>query len=397
MKVLITGGAGFIGSHLANKLAKDNATVTVLDNLSKQIHGDDPYNKSALFLSLDRRVRFIEGSVADRGVLERAMEGQDAIVHLAAETGTGQSMYEVSHYVDVNVSGTGLMLDILVKNSANTVKKVVVASSRAIYGEGKYRSPELGIVYPGAREEKHMLAGQFDHLCPKSGVPMECLPTDEESKIHPSSVYGITKYDQELMVMTVCRSIGIGASALRYQNVYGPGQSLSNPYTGILSIFSTRIKNGNEISVFEDGLESRDFVYIDDVVDATTAALTSPKANDHVFGIGSGERTPVIDVANRLRELYGSEVPVKVTGAFRLGDIRHNYADLTLPRELLGFEPKVKFNEGIARFAAWVDGQEVQEDRYEKSIVEMKARGLYQASQAAANAGSAGNAGKAAA
>lgn len=385
MKVLITGGAGFIGSHLAAKLVAENATVTVLDNLSAQIHGDDPYKCSALFRSLDReKVHFIKGSVANRRTLENAMKGQDAVVHLAAETGTGQSMYEVRRYVDVNVGGCGLMLDILVKARHKTVRKVVVASSRAIYGDGKYRSPALGIVYPDARDEKDLQAGRFDYLCPRSGEPMECLPTDEESKIHPSSVYGITKYDQEQMVMTVCRSLGIGASALRYQNVYGPGQSLTNPYTGILSIFSTRIKNGNEISVFEDGLESRDFVYIDDVVDATHAALVKSSADDRVFGIGSGERTAVIDVAKRLRELYRSDVPINVTGAFRLGDIRHNYADLTRSRELLGFEPKVRFNEGIARFAEWVESQEVQPDHYEKSIVEMRSKGLYQASRARA-------------
>ncbi|WP_414445171.1 NAD-dependent epimerase/dehydratase family protein [Burkholderia sp. 22PA0106] len=384
MKVLITGGAGFIGSHLARQLASQNATVTVLDNLAQQIHGVDPYQESSLLRSLGNSVRLIEGSVCDRSVVERAMQGQDAVVHLAAETGTGQSMYEVGHYIDVNVGGSGVLLDVLVKNRSNTVRKFVVASSRAIYGDGKYRSPALGIVYPDAREERDLLAGRFDYLCPESGEPLECLPTDEESKIHPSSVYGITKYDQEQMVMTVCRSIGVGASALRYQNVYGPGQSLSNPYTGILSIFSTRIKNGNEINVFEDGQESRDFVYVDDVVDATQAALLNPEAAGRVFGIGSGHRTAVIDVARRLNELYGSQVPINVTGAFRLGDIRHNYADLTRAREFLGFEPKVHFDEGIARFAAWVEGQEVKQDNYEQSIVEMQSKGLYQASRAVA-------------
>ncbi|GAB7536896.1 NAD-dependent epimerase/dehydratase family protein [Burkholderia sp. 22PA0099] len=384
MKVLITGGAGFIGSHLARQLASQNATVTVLDNLAQQIHGVDPYQESSLLRSLGNSVRLIEGSVCDRSVVERAMQGQDAVVHLAAETGTGQSMYEVGHYIDVNVGGSGVLLDVLVKNRSNTVRKFVVASSRAIYGDGKYRSPALGIVYPDAREERDLLAGRFDYLCPESGEPLECLPTDEESKIHPSSVYGITKYDQEQMVMTVCRSIGVGASALRYQNVYGPGQSLSNPYTGILSIFSTRIKNGNEINVFEDGQESRDFVYVDDVVDATQAALMNPEAAGRVFGIGSGRRTAVIDVARRLNELYGSQVPINVTGAFRLGDIRHNYADLTRAREFLGFEPKVHFDEGIARFAAWVEGQEVKQDNYEQSIVEMQSKGLYQASRAVA-------------
>lgn len=384
MKVLITGGAGFIGSSLARKLCADNAEVTVLDNLSPQIHGDDPIVTSAIFASLPASVHFVKGSVTDRAVLERVMQGQDAIVHLAAETGTGQSMYEVDRYVDVNVHGTALILDILVKNSRNSVRKVVVASSRAIYGEGKYLSPVAGVLYPGPRQEKDMLEGQFEHLCPVSGEAMECVPTDEESKIHPTSLYGITKQTQEQMVMTTCRSIGIAASALRYQNVYGPGQSLSNPYTGILSIFSTRIKNGNPINIFEDGLESRDFVYIDDVVDATYAALTNANAADNVFGIGSGVRTSVMDVAKTLCEVYASDVSVAVTGAFRLGDVRHVYADLTKAREMLGFEPKVSFSEGITRFAQWVDRQQVMTDTYEKSIAEMREKGLYKGCERAA-------------
>ncbi|WP_454824752.1 NAD-dependent epimerase/dehydratase family protein [Paraburkholderia xenovorans] len=384
MKVLITGGAGFIGSSLARKLCASNAEVTVLDNLSPQIHGDNPDVTSAIFASLPQSVHLVKGSVTDRAMLERVMDGQDAIVHLAAETGTGQSMYEVDRYVDVNVHGTALILDILVKNSSNTVRNVVVASSRAIYGEGKYRSPAAGILYPGPRKEKDMLEGQFEHLCPISGEPMECVPTDEESKIHPTSLYGITKQTQEQMVMTTCRSIGIAASALRYQNVYGPGQSLSNPYTGILSIFSTRIKNGNPINIFEDGLESRDFVYIDDVVAATYSALTNPNAADNVFGIGSGVRTSVIDVARSLCEAYGSNVDISVTGAFRLGDVRHVYADLARAREMLGFEPKVSFSEGIAKFAQWVDQQQVMADTYEKSIAEMREKGLYKGCERAA-------------
>ncbi|MFM0057446.1 NAD-dependent epimerase/dehydratase family protein [Paraburkholderia phytofirmans] len=384
MKVLITGGAGFIGSSLARKLCADNAEVTVLDNLSPQIHGENPSVTSAIFASLPESVHFVKGSVTDRAVLERVMQGQDAIVHLAAETGTGQSMYEVDRYVDVNVHGTALILDILVKNSSNSVRNVVVASSRAIYGEGKYRSSASGILYPGPRKEKDMLEGQFEHLCPISGEAMECVPTDEESKIHPTSLYGITKQTQEQMVMTTCRSIGIAASALRYQNVYGPGQSLSNPYTGILSIFSTRIKNGNSINIFEDGLESRDFVYIDDVVDATYAALTNANAADNVFGIGSGVRTSVMDVARTLCEVYASDVSITVTGAFRLGDVRHVYADLTKARDMLGFEPKVSFSEGITRFAHWVDQQQVMADTYEKSIAEMREKGLYKGCERAA-------------
>lgn len=376
MNVLITGGAGFIGSNLALALVGKGHQVTVLDTLSAQIHGANPEQQSPLYLSIKDKVRFVQGSVCDQSAWRQVLSGQDAIVHLAAETGTGQSMYEIKRYVDVNVGGTALMLDLLA-NTEHDVKKVVVASSRSIYGEGKYRSQALGIVYPDARKDEDMRAGRFDPLCPQTGEPLELLATDEESKIHPSSVYGITKQNQEQMVMTVCGSIGIGATALRYQNVYGPGQSLSNPYTGILSIFSTRIKNGNGLSIFEDGKESRDFVYVDDVVEATTLALLSGAANGEVFGIGSGIPTDVLTVASMLVKHYGIEVPVQVTGSYRLGDIRHNYADLSKAHRLLGFEPKVDFNEGIRRFTAWVNSQEVQADGYDVSIAEMKRRGLY--------------------
>jgi dTDP-L-rhamnose 4-epimerase len=376
MNILITGGAGFIGSNLARHLMANGHSVTVLDNLSPQIHGNDPAASSQLYRSIKDKVRFVQGSVCDEAAWKEALAGQDAIVHLAAETGTGQSMYEIKRYVDVNIGGTGLMLDLLA-NAEHSVKKVVVASSRSIYGEGKYRSEALGIVYPGARKEEDMRAGIFEPLCPQTRQPLTLLPTDEESKIHPSSVYGITKQNQEQMVMTVCASLGIGASALRYQNVYGPGQSLSNPYTGILSIFSTRIKNGNDLAIFEDGLESRDFVFISDVVAATEAALMRDEANGEVFGIGSGVATDVMTVAKALVRQYGADVAINVTGAFRIGDIRHNYADLSKAARLLGFTPKVTFDEGIAQFTAWVNEQAVQTDTYELSIAEMKKRGLY--------------------
>lgn len=376
MNILITGGAGFIGSNLALHLKRLGHEVTILDNLSKQIHGDDPAVTSPLYQSIKDETNFVLGSVTDTAAWEKALPGQDAIVHLAAETGTGQSMYEIKRYVDVNIGGTGLMLDLLA-NGKYQVKKVVVASSRSIYGEGKYQSSALGIVYPGARKDIDMQAGRFEPLCPQTGEELTLLPTDEDSKIHPSSVYGITKQNQEQMVMTVCASLGIGATALRYQNVYGPGQSLSNPYTGILSIFSTRIKNGNGLSIFEDGKESRDFVFIDDIVAATTLALTKDEANGEVFGIGAGVATDVLTVAQTLVAQYGIEVPIKVTGAYRLGDIRHNYADLSKAGRLLGFAPKVSFSEGIGRFTSWVNQQAVQNDTYESSIEEMKKRGLY--------------------
>ena len=373
--VLITGGAGFIGSNLALKLIEKGYQVTVLDNLSPQIHGHNPTETSPLYLSIKDKVKFIHGTVTSKSDWEEALKDQDAIVHYAAETGTGQSMYEVEKYVDVNINGTALMLNLLVNGSYN-VKKVVVASSRSIYGEGKYISKELGAVYPTQRESIHMDQGDFEVKYPNSSA-LTLVGTDEESKIHPSSVYGITKQNQEQMVLTVCPTVGIAGVAFRYQNVYGPGQSLKNPYTGILSIFSTQIKNGNNINIFEDGLESRDFVYIDDVVDATILGLEKEEANNQVFNVGTGVATNVLTVANELVKCYGVDIPIKISGNYRLGDIRHNYADLTKINRLLGFNPKVSFEAGLKKFAEWVNTQEVQEDKYQKSIDEMKAKGLY--------------------
>ena len=376
MRILITGGAGFIGSNLALRLLREGHAVTVLDTLSPQIHGDDPERTSPLFTSIAGRVRFVRGSVCDETVLSDCLHAQDAIVHLAAETGTGQSMYAIRRYCDVNIGGTALLLDRLA-NHAHEVCRLVVASSRAIYGEGKYRTADGTVVYPEARRAEDMQAGRFEPLCPRTGEPMQFLPTDEESKIHPSSVYGITKQNQEQMVMTVCPTLGIAPVALRYQNVYGPGQSLKNPYTGILSIFSTRILNRNPIRIFEDGKESRDFIFIDDVVEATCLALFRREAMGQIFGIGSGVATDVLTVANTLLRSLGGNVPVAVTGAFRAGDIRHNVADLSKARRLLGFAPRIDFAHGIARFASWVKTQEVATDGYEQSIKELAAKGLF--------------------
>lgn len=373
--ILITGGSGFIGSNLALKLIAKGYKITVLDNLSPQIHGENPEESSPLYKAIRNKVRFVKGSVTSKESWQEALKDQDAIVHFAAETGTGQSMYEVDKYVAVNVQGTALMLDILV-NEPNQVKKVIVASSRSIYGEGKYHSKEHGYVYPKHRHDSDMSNGDFrvKHL---GNEDLVLHPTDEDSKIHPSSVYGITKQNQEQMVMTVCPTVGIAPVAFRYQNVYGPGQSLSNPYTGILSIFSTQIKNGNGITIFEDGKESRDFVFIDDVVEATILGLEQQEANGEVFNVGTGVPINVLTVANTLIENYGIETPITITGNYRLGDIRHNYADLSKINKKLGFSPKVDFKEGIQRFTAWVNTQEIKEDNYDKSIAEMKDKGMY--------------------
>lgn len=376
-KILVTGGAGFIGSNLSFKLLSKGYEVTVLDNLSKQIHGENPDKTSPLYNSIKNKVHFIEGSVTNREDWLKAIDSVDCIVHLAAETGTGQSMYEIEKYVGVNIGGTALMLDILT-NTNHTVKKVVVAESRAIYGEGRYYSKELNqFVYPTERSEVAMRAGDFEVTYKGCSSPLELVGTTEDSLIHPTSVYGITKQVQGQLVHLVCPSIGIASVSYRYQNVYGPGQSLSNPYTGILSIFSTRIRNGNGINIFEDGKETRDFVYIDDVVDATILGIEKEEANGHVFNVGTGVATDVLTVARTLIEKYEIDVPVTISGNFRLGDIRHNYADITAARTILGFEPKWSFSDGIGEFVKWVNEQGVQEDKYEASIEEMKKKGLY--------------------
>ena len=374
--ILITGGAGFIGSNLALKLIAKGYKVTVLDTLSKQIHGDNPEETSPLYQSIKDKVTFIKGSVTSREDWMKALEGQEAVIHLAAETGTGQSMYEIEKYVDTNIGGTAILLDILT-NTIHSVKRVLVAESRAIYGEGKYYCEKCGDVYPTDRKDEDMAKGDFECHCPKCGGNVTLVATTEDSAIHPSSVYGISKQVQGQLVHLVCQTIGVESVSFRYQNVYGPGQSLTNPYTGILSIFSTRIKNHNGINIFEDGRETRDFVYIDDVVDATILGLEVPEANGRVFNVGTGVATDVLTVANALCEKYEIEVPITVSGNYRLGDIRHNYADITLARNILGFEPKWSFSQGIEQFTSWVDQQEIQEDKYEASIEEMKRKGLY--------------------
>ena len=376
MKVLITGGAGFIGSNLALKLIEKGYSVTILDSLSPQIHGDNPDITSPLYQSIKDKTRFIKGSITSCEDWLCALDGQDAVIHLAAETGTGQSMYEIKRYIDVNIGGTALLLDILT-NTKHHVKRVVVAESRAIYGEGKYHCDKCGDVYPTERKDEDMAKGDFECHCPKCGGKVTLVATTEDSAIHPSSVYGIGKQVQGQLVHLICKNIGIESVSFRYQNVYGPGQSLTNPYTGILSIFSNRIKSHKGINIFEDGKETRDFVYIDDVVDATIAGMEVPEANGHVFNVGTGIATDVLTVAQTLCKHYGIDVPLTVSGNYRLGDIRHNFADITLAKQILGFLPKWSFDAGIKQFTEWVNRQELQTDNYEASLEEMKQKGLF--------------------
>lgn len=374
MNILITGGAGFIGSHLALKLLAKGYEVTILDNLSYQIHGDT--ENSFLYQSVKGKCDFIKGDVTNKLDWLKAIKNNEVIAHLAAETGTGQSMYEITNYVKTNSIGTANLLDILV-NEKHAVKKVIVASSRAIYGEGKYYCTEHGTVYPKVRKKRLMKKGDFECKCPLCDINMVPIATDEESKIHPSSVYGITKSNQEQMVLKVCKSINIPAMALRYQNVYGPGQSLSNPYTGILSIFSNLILNDKQINAFEDGKESRDFVFIDDVVRATINGIEYKEAINETFNVGTGTPVSVLDVARQLFKSYKRGENIHISGDFRIGDIRHNFADLTKIKTLLGYSPKVSFEQGIKIFSNWVSSQNIHEIKYNNSLEEMRKRKLF--------------------
>ena len=371
--ILITGGAGFIGANLTKKLVSKGYNVTILDNLSKQIHGEN--QDSELYKSIKNISTFILGDVCNKSDWNKALKGQDAVIHLAAETGTGQSMYEITKYNDVNILGTSHLLNILA-NESHSIQKMVIASSRSIYGEGKYFCEKDGITYPNERNDADMSKGLFEPICNNCKEELSLMSTDENSKIHPLSIYGITKQQQEQMTLLMGKSLDVPAVALRYQNVYGPGQSLSNPYTGILSIFSTRMLNGNDIDIYEDGEESRDFVFINDVVDATVLALEKEEANNQIFNVGSGVATTVSQVANSLKEFYNSNVNITISGKYRLGDIRHNYADLSKIKKALGFSPKFDFNSGISEFVKWVKTQEIKEDKYESSIEELKQKGL---------------------
>lgn len=373
MNILITGGAGFIGSRLAKKLVSQGDRVTLLDSLSEQVHGPNAQFPT----DLTDITRCVQGDICDRDVLAGEIEGKEIIVHLAAETGTGQSMYAIQRYERVNLQGTATLLDLIVNQRPKDLRKIVVASSRAIYGEGKYQCQTHGVVYPHARSSQAMSAGRFEPECPDCGLVAQVLPTSEDTPFAPSSFYGLTKQVQEQMVLMFANSLHVDAIALRYQNVYGPGQSLSNPYTGLLAVFSNLVRQGKALSIFEDGRESRDFIYVDDVVDATAACLSPDVRGIHSLNIGSGVRTTVLEVAYAVKSFFQADVPIDVTGEFRVGDIRHNAADISRIRALTGFQPKWSFVEGLNQFLAWVQTHEIAEAGFERSIAELKQRGLF--------------------
>jgi dTDP-L-rhamnose 4-epimerase len=344
--------------------------VTILDNLSKKIHSsNNRYNKLKVI------TRFIIGDVCSRSDWEKAISNQDVIIHLAAETGTGQSMYDIHNYTNVNMGATALMLDVLT-NSKNSVKKIILSSSRAVYGEGMYKCKKQGVVFPLSRNDKDLKDAKYDFVSQNSKSKLIPIPTKENSQILPTSIYALTKYNQEQILLLAANNLNLDVAILRYQNVFGPGQSLSNPYTGILSIFSTRILNGNDIEIYEDGMQTRDFVYIDDVVNATVLVLENSNLKSKVYNVGSGEPITVLKVAQKLKELYNTKASITISNKYRKGDIRHNFADLSLIKQELGFVNEFSFNSGLLNFVEWVKKQDIQDDMYDSSILEMIQKGI---------------------
>jgi dTDP-L-rhamnose 4-epimerase len=373
-KVLITGGAGFIGSHLADELLKHGYAVRALDNLSPQVHG--PGQKRPDYL--DDEVELIIGDVRAPDAVRHALAGIDAVYHLAAAVGVGQSMYEIANYTSLNNLGTAVLLEGVIERSKNRpIERLVVASSMSIYGEGLYRAPG-GSVSRGIERSAEQLRRHEWEVRNNRGEALTPVPTPETKPPTLASVYALSKYDQERMSLMIGRAYGIPTVALRFFNVFGTRQALSNPYTGVLAIFASRLLNDNPPMIFEDGLQQRDFVSVYDIAQACRLALEVPDAaaGTGVFNIGSGRPRTVLEVAQKMAEAVGKpHVEPEVSGKYRVGDIRHCFADIRLARRVLGYEPKVEFGEGLAELAEWLQGQQA-EDHVAKARAELEAKGL---------------------
>ncbi len=370
--ILVTGGAGFIGSHLVDELVKLGHRVRVFDNLSSQVHGKEQNVPSYL----NKNIEFIKGDVRDRDALREAIKGIEVIFHQAAAVGVGQSMYEIAHYLEVNVLGTANLLEILV-NERNSLEKIIVASSMSNYGEGKYHCEDCGTVYPKLRSTEQLKRREWELKCPHCQRDVRPIPTDEEKPLYPTSVYATSKRDQEETVINVGRAYNIPAVALRYFNTYGPRQSLSNPYTGVAAIFSSRIINGHNPVIFEDGLQGRDFTHVSDVVQANILAMEKEEANYEVFNVGTGKMTNLLEMVEILIENLGHnhEIEPEITNKFREGDIRYCYADVSKIEKRLGFRPEIGIEEGFQDLVQWVMTQ-TSLDAFEQANTELESRGL---------------------
>ncbi len=369
-KALVTGGAGFIGSHLVDALVQRGMQVRVLDSLDPQVHGP----AREVPACVNGRAELVKGDVRDRELLWSALEGIEVVFHLAAAVGVGQSMYEIERYVSANTLGTSVLLDLLA-NRQHGVKKLVVASSMSIYGEGSYRCPHCGPAEPLPRSEAQMRDSLWEPLCSDCRTPLTALPTPEEKPLQATSIYAISKKDQEEMSLCVGKAYGIPTVALRFFNVYGPRQALSNPYTGAAAIFSSRALNGNPPLLYEDGLQTRDFVHVEDVVQGLLLAMDREAANYGIFNVGTGRALTVLEMADIICREVGPPglrpLPVK---KYRKGDIRHCYADIS-KISALGYRPRVVFEEGLRDLVAWVRQQRA-EDRVAQASAELERRGL---------------------
>jgi dTDP-L-rhamnose 4-epimerase len=364
--VLITGGAGFIGSHVADALLAAGYRVRALDDLSPQVHEDGRRPSY-----LDPEVELIQGDLRDPDVLRPAVRGVDAVVHFAARVGVGQSMYELAEYTSVNSAGTAVLLEALLDHP---VDRLLVASSMSVYGEGLYRDRRGRIHRAVERATADTSAYGWDPL-DEEGTPLEPIPTPESKPVSLASVYALTKFEQERLCLLFGRAYGIPAVALRFFNVYGPRQALSNPYTGVLAIFASRLMNGRPPLVYEDGRQQRDFVSVHDVADACLLALGAERAAGETINIGSGESESVLGTAERLARILGSDIAPDVSGKLRAGDVRHCFADISRARDLLGFEPSVRLDDGLIELAEWLDGQTAV-DRVDDATRQLVRRGL---------------------
>lgn len=365
-RVLITGGGGFIGSHLTDELLARGYQVRILDSLVEQVHGADctrpPY--------LSQHAEFIEGDVRDPMRVERCLDNVDMVVHFAARVGVGQSMYQPLEYIDTNNGGTAVLMEAL---SRRPVEKLLVASSMSVYGEGLYLRPD-GRAAEAVRTDEQLLASRWNPTT-SDGHPLTAAPTPEDKRPAPASVYALSKYDQEQICLMLGRAYGISTTALRFFNVYGDRQALSNPYTGVLAIFAARLLNGNPPLVFEDGEQRRDFVHVKDVARACRMVLESDAVAGEILNIGSGHSVTVREIGERLARVMGINIEPQITQRYRKGDIRHCFADTGRAATLLGYEARVGLDEGLAQLSEWLAGQ-MAEDKVEEASRELQRRGL---------------------